>query len=241
MGAAGEDFAGSGGEYRYAKLIIKLINDVAEGFTMIPPSRQAQGRFLADYNVSLRDHAFPPRSSEADFHRAWKPPDRQHEARAQRRADHRHAGRAPISRSATMSGLENIAIFGMEAMDVVVPPQAGARRHRCHHALAASGARDAAIGSARSRPTSPPLRNRVAHALRHLDHYMVSADFDAYYEGPARHRRALAGVRPGPGQHMNVARCRGSRRTHHPGICRRFSERSGEATARLSAPRQAKG
>ena len=36
-----------------------------------------------------------------------------------------------------------------------------------------------------NRPGSPGEAGRfesIAHALRYLDHYMVSADFDAYYE-----------------------------------------------------------
>ena len=31
-------------------------------------------------------------------------------------------------------------------------------------------------------PDDPGRFESIAHALRHLDHYMVSADFDAYYE-----------------------------------------------------------
>ena len=30
-------------------------------------------------------------------------------------------------------------------------------------------------------PDDPSRFESIAHALRHLDHYMVSADFDAYY------------------------------------------------------------
>ena len=80
-------------------------------------------------------------------------------------------------------GAENIAIFGMEAMDVVVRRKQGLDATDVISALAAAGARHHARSSAASsRPTIPAASPRSAHALRHLDHYMVSADFDSYYE-----------------------------------------------------------
>jgi glycogen phosphorylase len=38
-----------------------------------------------------------------------------------------------------------------------------------------------AIGSGEFSPGDPGRFESIAHALRYLDHYMVSADFDAYY------------------------------------------------------------
>jgi starch phosphorylase len=38
-----------------------------------------------------------------------------------------------------------------------------------------------AIGSGEFSPDDPSRFESIAHALRHLDHYMVSADFDSYY------------------------------------------------------------
>ena len=39
-----------------------------------------------------------------------------------------------------------------------------------------------AIGSGEFSPGEPARFEQIAHALRYLDHYMVSADFDSYYE-----------------------------------------------------------
>jgi starch phosphorylase len=79
-------------------------------------------------------------------------------------------------------GADNIAIFGMEAGDVVVRRKQGldasdviGRSPRLARAINAIGAGE----------FSPDDRSRfesIAHALRYLDHYMVSADFDSYYE-----------------------------------------------------------
>ena len=38
-----------------------------------------------------------------------------------------------------------------------------------------------AIGSGEFSPGDSSRFESIAHALRHLDHYMVSADFDSYY------------------------------------------------------------
>jgi starch phosphorylase len=39
-----------------------------------------------------------------------------------------------------------------------------------------------AIESGEFSPGDPTRFESIGHALRHLDHYMVSADFDAYYQ-----------------------------------------------------------
>ncbi|MGA8899118.1 glycogen/starch/alpha-glucan phosphorylase, partial [Bradyrhizobium sp.] len=39
-----------------------------------------------------------------------------------------------------------------------------------------------AIGSGAFSPDDAGRFESIAHALRHLDHYMVSADFDSYYQ-----------------------------------------------------------
>ena len=79
-------------------------------------------------------------------------------------------------------GAENIAIFGMEAMDVMVRRKQGLdatdvirRSPRLSRAINA-------IGSGEFSPDDPGRFESIAHALRYLDHYMVSADFDSYYE-----------------------------------------------------------
>ena len=79
-------------------------------------------------------------------------------------------------------GAENIAIFGMEAGDVMVRRKQGldatdviSRSPRLARAITA-------IESGEFSPDDPARFESIAHALRHLDHYMVAADFDAYYE-----------------------------------------------------------
>jgi starch phosphorylase len=78
-------------------------------------------------------------------------------------------------------GSENIAIFGMDAMEVVVRRSQGLDANdvitRSPHLARAIRAIDAGAFS----PDDPARFASVAHALRHLDHYMVSADFDSYY------------------------------------------------------------
>ncbi|MDB5484630.1 MAG: hypothetical protein JWR29_534 [Tardiphaga sp.] len=77
-------------------------------------------------------------------------------------------------------GVDNIAIFGMDAAEVVARRQIGldagdviTRSPRLARAIAA-------IDNGDFSPDDPGRFASVAHALRHLDHYMVSADFDSY-------------------------------------------------------------
>ena len=79
-------------------------------------------------------------------------------------------------------GAENIAIFGMEAMEVVVRRKQGLDAtdviSRSPLLLRAIGAIESGMFS----PDDPSRFGSIAHALRYLDHYMVSADFDAYFD-----------------------------------------------------------
>ena len=190
-------FAGkAAASYRYAKLIIKLINDVAEVVNNDPViARTAEGRVPRRLQCQPRrgDHS-GRRSVRADFDRRHGSlRHRQHEAGAERRADHRHARRRQYRNPRPCRRGEHRDLrHGGDGRGGAA--QAGAGRDRRDQPLAAAGARHHARSSAaRSRPTIPARFASIAHALRHLDHYMVSADFDSYYEGPARHRRALAG------------------------------------------------
>jgi len=79
-------------------------------------------------------------------------------------------------------GAENIAIFGMTADEVTARRAQGldasdviARSERLARAIHA-------IESGMFSPDDPARFHPIAHALRHIDHYMVSADFDAYYD-----------------------------------------------------------
>jgi starch phosphorylase len=69
----------------------------------------------------------------------------------------------------------------MEAMDVVVRRKQGLDATDVIRASPALSRAINAIGSGEFSPDDPSRFESIAHALRHLDHYMVSADFDAYY------------------------------------------------------------
>jgi glycogen phosphorylase len=178
-------FAGkAAASYRYAKLIIKLINDVAE---IVNKDAAIGGRlkivFLADYNVSLAETIIPAADLSEQISTAGM------EASG--------TGNMKLALNGALTigtldganieirdnvGAENIAIFGMEAMDVVARRQQGLD---ATDVIGKSPALARAINAIGAGDFSPDDKGRfepIAHALRHLDHYMVSADFDAYYQ-----------------------------------------------------------
>jgi starch phosphorylase len=178
-------FAGkAAASYRYAKLIIKLINDVAEVVNNDPViADRLKIAFLPDYNVSLAEVIIPAADLSEQISTAGM------EASGTGNMKLALNGALTIG---TLDGAnieirdrvgpENIAIFGMEAAEVV------ARRARGLDATEVIGRSPqlaravSAIASGEFSPGEPGRFESVAHALRHLDHYMVSADFDSYYE-----------------------------------------------------------
>ena len=225
-------FAGkAAASYRYAKLIIKLINDVAEIVNNDPViDGRLKVAFLADYNVSLAEVIIPAADISEQISTAGM------EASG--------TGNMKLALNGALTigtldganieirdhvGAENIAIFGMEAMDVVVRRKQGLDATDVIRRSPALSRAINAIGSGEFSPDDPGRFESIAHALRYLDHYMVSADFDFLLRGPARHRRALAGG-PGvdAGQHPQ---CGADGlvlvRPHHPRICRGDLERAG--------------
>jgi starch phosphorylase len=178
-------FAGkAAASYRYAKLIIKLINDVAEVVNNDPAiGGRLKVAFLADYNVSLAEIIIPAADLSEQISTAGM------EASGTGNMKLALNGALTIGTldGANLEirdhvGAENIAIFGMEALDVVVRRKQGLdatdvirRSPHLAHAIAAIERGDFS-------PDDPARFESVAHALRHLDHYMVSADFDAYFE-----------------------------------------------------------
>ncbi len=178
-------FAGkAAASYRYAKLIIKLINDVAEVVNNDPAiGGKLKVAFLADYNVSLAEIIIPAADLSEQISTAGM------EASGTGNMKLALNGALTIGTldGANLEirdhvGAENIAIFGMEALDVVVRRKQGldatdviTRSPRLARAIAA-------IESGAFSPDDPSRFESVAHALRHLDHYMVSADFDAYFD-----------------------------------------------------------
>jgi starch phosphorylase len=178
-------FAGkAAASYRYAKLIIKLINDVAEVVNNDPAiGGRLKVVFLSDYNVSLAELIIPAADLSEQISTAGM------EASGTGNMKLALNGALTIG---TLDGAnieirehvgpENIAIFGMEAMDVMVRRKQGldatdviSRSPQLARAIGAIAGGDFS-------PDDPGRFTAIAHALRHLDHYMVSADFDAYYE-----------------------------------------------------------
>jgi glycogen phosphorylase len=178
-------FAGkAAASYRYAKLIIKLINDVA---AIVNNDPAIGGRlkvvFLADYNVSLAEVIIPAADLSEQISTAGM------EASGTGNMKLALNGALTIGtldganiEIRDLVGPENIAIFGMEAMDVVIRRQQGLD---ATDVIRRSPRLARAINSVATGDFSPDEPGRfapIAHALKHLDHYMVSADFDSYYD-----------------------------------------------------------
>ncbi len=177
-------FAGkAAASYRYAKLIIKLINDVAETVNNDPVvAGRLKIAFLPDYNVSLAEVIIPAADLSEQISTAGM------EASG--------TGNMKLALNGALTigtldganieirdhvGAENIAIFGMEAMDVVVRRKQGLDATDVIRASPGLSRAINAIGSGEFSPGDSSRFELIAHALRHLDHYMVSADFDSYY------------------------------------------------------------
>jgi starch phosphorylase len=178
-------FAGkAAASYRYAKLIIKLINDVAEVVNNDPAiGGRLKVVFLADYNVSLAEVIIPAADLSEQISTAGM------EASG--------TGNMKLALNGALTigtldganieirdhvGAENIAIFGMEAMDVVVRRKQGLDSSDVIRKSPQLARAINSIGSGEFSPGEASRFESIAHALRYLDHYMVSADFDAYYE-----------------------------------------------------------
>jgi starch phosphorylase len=178
-------FAGkAAASYRYAKLIIKLINDVADVVNNDPAiGGRLKVAFLADYNVSLAEVIIPAADLSEQISTAGM------EASG--------TGNMKLALNGALTigtldganieirdhvGAENIAIFGMEAMDVVVRRKQGLDATDVIRRSPTLSRAINAIGSGEFSPGDPGRFESIAHALRYLDHYMVCADFDSYFE-----------------------------------------------------------
>ncbi|MBR0876666.1 starch phosphorylase [Bradyrhizobium barranii subsp. barranii] len=178
-------FAGkAAASYRYAKLIIKLINDVAEVVNNDPAiGGKLKVVFLPDYNVSLAEVIIPAADLSEQISTAGM------EASG--------TGNMKLSLNGALTigtldganieirdhvGAENIAIFGMEAGDVMIRRKQGLDASDVIRNSPKLQRAINAIGTGEFSPGDPGRFESIAHALRYLDHYMVSADFDSYYE-----------------------------------------------------------
>src|SRR5215475_7479491 len=177
-------FAGkAAANYAQAKLIIKLINDVAKVINGDPLVRDLlRVVFLPDYNVSLAEKIIPAADLSEQISTAGM------EASG--------TGNMKLALNGALTigtldganieirdhvGAENMFIFGLRAEEVEE------RRRAALHAssaIAASPKLAEAIEAIEAGVFSPDDADRFAalmNALRHSDYYMVTVDFDAYY------------------------------------------------------------
>jgi starch phosphorylase len=176
-------FAGkAAANYAQAKLIIKLINDVAKVINADPAVRDVlRVVFLPDYNVSLAKRIIPAADLSEQISTAGM------EASG--------TGNMKLALNGALTigtldganieirdhvGAENIFIFGLRADEVAERRRAGVE---ASSVIASSPELAAAIEAIESGAFSPDDVGRyrvLMQALRHSDSYMVTADFDAY-------------------------------------------------------------
>jgi starch phosphorylase len=182
-------FAGkAAATYTQAKLIIKLINDVAKIINGDPLVRDLlRVVFLPDYNVSLAETIIPAADLSEQISTAGM------EASG--------TGNMKLALNGALTigtldganveirehvGADNIFIFGLRA------PEVEERRRRGLDATSTIAASDAlsgvidAIESGDYSPGEPQRFANLTKALRHSDYYMVSVDFEAYFKTQRR-------------------------------------------------------
>ncbi len=178
-------FAGKAAtNYHQAKLIIKLIHDVARVINADPTVRDLlKVVFLPNYNVSLAEAIIPAADLSEQISTAGM------EASGTGNMKFALNGALTIGtldganvEISDRVGPENIVIFGMTA------PEVQARRAKgidAREAIAATPVLREVLDSIASGVFSPDDRDRftgLVDALTYHDHFMVSADFDAYYK-----------------------------------------------------------
>src|SRR5438034_161693 len=176
-------FAGkAAASYARAKLIIKLINDVATVINGDPVVRDfLRVVFLPDYNVSLAERIIPAADLSEQISTAGM------EASG--------TGNMKLALNGALTigtldganieirdhvGAENIFIFGLRAEEVEERRRAGLQ---ASSVIASSPKLAQAIEAIETGVFSPDDVDRFAalmNALRYSDYYMVTADFDAY-------------------------------------------------------------
>jgi starch phosphorylase len=177
-------FAGkAAANYAQAKLIIKLINDVAKVINGDPLVRDLlRVVFLPDYNVSLAEKIIPAADLSEQISTAGM------EASG--------TGNMKLALNGALTigtldganieirdhvGAENMFIFGLRAEEVEERRRAA---WDASSAMAASPMLAATVEAIETGVFSPDDADRFAalmNALRHSDYYMVTADFDAYF------------------------------------------------------------
>jgi starch phosphorylase len=178
-------FAGkAAASYHRAKLIIKLINDVAQVINSDPAVHDLlKVVFLPNYNVSLAEVIVPAAELSEQISTAGM------EASGTGNMKFALNGALTIGTldGANIEirehvGADNIFIFGLLAHEV----EEHRRRGLDASAAIAASPRLArvihAIASGAFSPDEPERFVPITHALRHADYYMLCADFDSYFE-----------------------------------------------------------
>jgi starch phosphorylase len=182
-------FAGkAAASYHQAKLIIKLINDVAKTINDDPIVRdRLRVVFMPDYNVSLAEAIIPAADLSEQISTAGM------EASGTGNMKLALNGALTIG---TLDGAnieirdhvgeENIFIFGLKAEEVEESRRhgldAGAAIAACPELADVLAAIEAGVFS----PDEPHRFLGLTHALRHSDYYMVLADFAGYFQAQRR-------------------------------------------------------
>ncbi|MDQ8727699.1 glycogen/starch/alpha-glucan phosphorylase [Bradyrhizobium sp. LHD-71] len=177
-------FAGkAAASYQQAKLIIKLINDVASVVNNDPSIRNLlKVVFLPNYNVSAAEVLVPACDLSEQISTAGM------EASGTGNMKLALNGARTIG---TLDGAnieirdhvgeENIFIFGMKADEVLRRRKLGLDATESIERSAMLGRVIDALDRGDFSPDDPSRFAPITHSLRYLDYYMVSVDFDDYY------------------------------------------------------------
>jgi starch phosphorylase len=178
--------------YRMAKLIIKLINDVAEQVNSDPlVGDRLKVVYLPNYNVSLAELIIPG----ADLSEQISTAGMEASGTGNMKLGLNGALTLGTLDGANIEILErvgeaNMFIFGKTAAEVSALRSGDYRPGELIEANAQLGAALRNIGSGRfSAGDSERFRPILDH-LYHHDHFMVAADFQAYQDAQARAERA---------------------------------------------------
>jgi len=173
-------FAGkAAASYTRAKLIIKLINDVAKVVNEDPVTRdRLRVVFLPDYNVSLAEVIIPA----ADLSEQISTAGMEASGTGNMKLGLNGALTIGTLDGANIEirervGADNIFIFGLEAHEVEERRRLGPGAMASPTLAGVVDAIEAGIYWPGEASWFAPLMN----GLRHDDHYMVAADFDAYF------------------------------------------------------------
>ncbi|HST76106.1 MAG TPA: glycogen/starch/alpha-glucan phosphorylase, partial [Acetobacteraceae bacterium] len=169
--------------YHQAKLIIKLAHDVARVINADPVvGDRLKMVFLPNYRVSLAETIIPAADLSEQISTAGM------EASG--------TGNMKLALNGALTigtldganieirehvGAENMFIFGLEAAEVEARRAGGVD---ATEAIAGSGALSGTLAAIEAGVFSPDERDRyhgLVHALRHHDHFLVCADFAAYF------------------------------------------------------------